>query len=133
MMFDGAAVAAALPDLAAPARPDADPADLAAAPVAHTSATDSAAPTSARLPEGRELPAAAPQAGPAVAEILFVDAAVPGLEALRTQLRAGVELVVLDAARDPWAQMTHSVARHQDLNAVHLLAHGAPGRLLLSG
>jgi VCBS repeat-containing protein len=133
MMFDGAAVAAALPDLAAPARPDADPADLAAAPVAYTSATDSAAPTSARLLEGRELPTAAPQAGPAVAEILFVDVAVPGLEALRTQLRAGVELVVLDAARDPWAQMTHSVARHQDLNAVHLLAHGAPGRLLLSG
>lgn len=133
MMFDGAALATALPDLAATTRPDHDAPDPAATPVSYAAVSGPAARALASVLEPQEPPAAAPPAASTVTEILFVDAAVPGLDALRTQLRAGVELVALDAAREPWAQMTQAVTRHQDLQAVHLLSHGAPGRLLLSG
>ena len=66
-------------------------------------------------------------------EILFIDSAVADKATLIAGTRAGVEIVVLDAARDPWEQMSQVIAQHEGISAVHLVSHGAEGALILGG
>ncbi|MFY7948742.1 MAG: DUF4347 domain-containing protein, partial [Gemmatimonas sp.] len=70
--------------------------------------------------------------GTGTRELVFIDPAVANAAQWQVRLREGVELVVLDASGDPWAQMGAAVSQHRELQAVHLLAHGAPGQLLLT-
>jgi len=72
----------------------------------------------------------APAADPAVREIAFVDSRVVGQDALTVQ-RDGMLVVVLDANQDGIAQISETLAQHQGLSAVHLLAHGDPGEMFL--
>jgi hypothetical protein len=70
-------------------------------------------------------------------ELIFVDAGVEGYERLVEDLRSGgaeghsLEVVVLDPERDGVAQITETLARFQDLDAVHILSHGSEGAVQL--
>jgi hypothetical protein len=62
-------------------------------------------------------------------EALFIDPAVSDLRALLVGLRPGVEAVLLDGVRPAAPQMAEALLGRQDLGAVHIIAHGAPGRV----
>jgi VCBS repeat-containing protein len=73
------------------------------------------------------------RAVPDAREILFVDSAVAGIDQLLAMTRSDIEVVLLDAQTDPWQQMTEALARHHDVQAVHLVSHGETGQLVLGG
>src|SRR5205823_1093649 len=62
-------------------------------------------------------------------EVLFIDPAVSDVRTILAELRPGVKPVLLDAARPAAAQMAAALADRRDLAAVHIIAHGAPGRV----
>ncbi|MER8492714.1 DUF4347 domain-containing protein [Mesorhizobium australicum] len=73
-----------------------------------------------------------PNAGtdaPRPSEILFVDPSVADLGAILRNLRPGVEAILLDAERPAARQMAQALEGLDGLDAVHVIAHGAPGRV----
>ena len=64
-----------------------------------------------------------------VSEMLFVDTSVDDLATILCNLRPGVEAVVLDRATPPARQIAVALHRVRGLDAVHVIAHGAPGRV----
>ncbi|WP_167514614.1 DUF4347 domain-containing protein, partial [Mesorhizobium intechi] len=62
-------------------------------------------------------------------EVVFIDPAVSDIGTLLAGLRPGVRPVLLDATRPAAAQMAAALAGRRDLAAVHVIAHGAPGRV----
>ena len=60
-------------------------------------------------------------------EILFVDPSVPDLETILGNLRPEVEAIVLERSRPAARQMAAVLEEYRGLNAVHVIAHGAPG------
>lgn len=70
------------------------------------------------------------EADPArVSEMLFVDTSVDDLATILCSLRPGVEAVVLDRATAPARQIAVALHSIRGLDAVHVIAHGAPGRV----
>ena len=67
-----------------------------------------------------------------VSEILFVDPSVDDIETILHGLRPGVEARVLDPATPAARQIALALEGFQDLDAVHVIAHGAPGRVNFS-
>ena len=63
------------------------------------------------------------------AEILFVDPAVSDLETILGNLRPEVHAIVLDARWPAERQIASALAGHRGLDAIHVIAHGAPGRV----
>ncbi len=66
-------------------------------------------------------------------EILFVDRDVADVSTLLAGLRPGVEVVRLPHQGDPITAMALTLCGRRDIAAVHILSHGAPGALALSG
>src|SRR5258705_462114 len=64
-----------------------------------------------------------------VREILFVDAAVVDRDTILDNLRPEVEGIALDSARPAAQQIAQALERRRGLGAVHIIAHGAPGRV----
>jgi len=64
-----------------------------------------------------------------VSEFAFIDPGVSALRFLLAGLRPGVRAVVLDAATPAASQMARALAGHQALAAIHVFAHGVPGRV----
>ncbi len=70
-------------------------------------------------------------------ELVFVDMGVEGYERLVDDLLAGaaegrnLEVVLLDAERDGVAQITETLARYQELDAIHIVSHGDAGSVQL--
>ena len=64
-----------------------------------------------------------------VSEILFVDPSVDDIETILRGLRPGVEAKVLYPATPAARQIAQALEGFQDLDAVHVIAHGAPGRV----
>ena len=62
-------------------------------------------------------------------EIVFVDPAVADCDTILGDLRPGVEPIRLDAIRPVARQIASALARRRDLDAIHVIAHGAPGRV----
>ena len=62
-------------------------------------------------------------------ELLFVDPGVSDIATLLDHLRPGVEAILLDPVRPAARQIAAAVAGERDLDAVHVIAHGAPGRV----
>src|SRR6266581_2626013 len=60
-------------------------------------------------------------------EILFVDPSVSDLDTIFRCLRPEVEAIVLDAESPPARQIATALAGRAGLDAVHVIAHGAPG------
>lgn len=64
--------------------------------------------------------------------IVFVDATVPQHELLLKGIDpSSAEVVRLDPLRDGVAQMAQALAGRSGLDAIHIISHGAPGRLML--
>ena len=64
-----------------------------------------------------------------VCEILFVDPSVSDLPTLLSGLRPSVEAIMLDPVRPAAQQMAEALRDRSGLDAVHVIAHGAPGRI----
>ncbi|TGP22184.1 DUF4347 domain-containing protein, partial [Mesorhizobium sp. M1D.F.Ca.ET.234.01.1.1] len=62
-------------------------------------------------------------------EILFVDPSVSDLDTVLGNLRPEVRAVVLDSRRPAAQQIAAALVGHEALDAVHIMAHGAPGRV----
>lgn len=63
--------------------------------------------------------------------IVFMDASLPDLATLQAALPAGVEIHLLDPKQDGLRQMAALLVTRQEIPALHLITHGAPGRLFL--
>ncbi len=108
LMFDGAAVETGL--------------DVAAQADTETSALVDAAAL-----------AVAPAQTQARQEIVFVDAAIDGYQAIIDSLVDGTEIVVLDPTADGVAQIADFLDGRSGIDAVHLVGHGAEGVQHLGG
>ena len=64
-------------------------------------------------------------------EIVFIDSAVQNAQILVDGIRPGVEVVRLDAGRDGVGQMGEILADRRNVQAIHVISHGAPGRVFL--
>ena len=62
-------------------------------------------------------------------EILFVDPAVSDLETILKNLRPEVRAIVLDPRRPATGQIAAALEGHAGLDAIHVIAHGAAGRV----
>ena len=60
-------------------------------------------------------------------EIAFINQSIPDLEHFVSGLRPGLEAILLSPKQEAPAQIA-SVLRHRsELDAIHIVAHGAPG------
>ena len=64
-------------------------------------------------------------------EILFVDSTVKDYATLAAGVKSGVEAAIVRAAEDGIAQMTAALASQRNIKAVHIVSHGAPGRIAI--
>jgi|GEM_PF-2805912 len=64
-------------------------------------------------------------------ELLFIDAGVKDWQQLAANVRAGVDVVVLESNRDGVAQMLEALNGRQGLDAIHIVSHGATGEVTL--
>src|SRR5262249_24175496 len=62
-------------------------------------------------------------------EVLFVDSCVPDLETILGNLRPEGRAIVLDERATAERQIAASLQTYTDLEAVHVIAHGAPGQV----
>lgn len=60
-------------------------------------------------------------------EIVFVDTRIDGYETIVAGVAPGAEVVLIGAGRDGLAQMAAEVAGRADINAIHVVGHGAGG------
>src|SRR4249920_1175109 len=67
--------------------------------------------------------------GAASSELLFVDPSISDIGTLLGCLRPEVEAIVLDSVRPAARQMAATLSGRRGLHAVHVIAHGAPGRI----
>ncbi len=144
MMFDGAAVADALASVdhaaeaaaaarqvAAPAPAEATGAQAAAEPAAPQPPADRLGVALPVLASATLLRAGDPAADAGRREIAFIDSAVAQRDTLVQGLRAGVEVVLVDAGDDGLRQMAYYLEGRSGLDAVHLLSHGQAGEAVL--
>jgi hypothetical protein len=64
-----------------------------------------------------------------ISEILFVDPSVACVDTILSGLRPGVAAVLLDPAQPAAWQIASALKGRHGLDAVHVIAHGAPGRV----
>ena len=67
------------------------------------------------------------------AEILFIDPAVADVETILGNLRPEVQAIVLDRRWPAARQMAAALEGREELDAVHVIAHGTPGRVCFAG
>jgi Ca2+-binding RTX toxin-like protein len=72
-----------------------------------------------------------PKALNQVATVVFVDAGVENYQQLVDGVIPTAEVFVLDAAADGIEQISQVLQQRQDVGAVHIVSHGAPGCLYL--
>ena len=65
-------------------------------------------------------------------EVLFVNSSAPDLETLLHNLRPEVESIVLDVRSSAAQQIAVALEGREALDAVHVVAHGAPGRVVFA-
>ncbi|MEC4766724.1 DUF4347 domain-containing protein [Halomonas sp. CUBES01] len=63
--------------------------------------------------------------------VLFIDLGVPDWQQLMAQAAPNVNVVLLDPQRDGLEQVAEALAGCHALEAIHIVAHGLPGRLYL--
>ncbi len=61
-------------------------------------------------------------------EVVFIDAALANLQTLIDGIPAGVEIRLIDARQDGFAQMALWADTHSGYDAIHVLSHGAEAR-----
>ncbi|HEY9710282.1 MAG TPA: DUF4347 domain-containing protein, partial [Oculatellaceae cyanobacterium] len=73
----------------------------------------------------------APETSNKVATVVFIDAGVENYQQLVDGVIPAAEVFVLDAAADGIEQIGQVLQQRQDIDAVHIVSHGAPGCLYL--
>ncbi len=68
-----------------------------------------------------------------VREVVFVDTAVQNYAQLLTGISPFAEVIILDSGRDGIQQISAALAGRENLQAVHILSHGADGAMNLGG
>ncbi|WP_395702134.1 Ig-like domain-containing protein, partial [Aquabacterium sp.] len=68
-----------------------------------------------------------------ITEVVFLDANVEDLPLLLAAMQPGVRAFVLDGGQDGLAQMAAQLAGLSGLTAIHVVSHGAEGRVQLGG
>jgi len=64
-------------------------------------------------------------------EVIFIDPNVADLDGLLADLSPSAEVHLLDAHRDGVQQIAEILANESDIDAIHIISHGAGGRLTL--
>jgi|GEM_PF-3123543 len=113
--FDGALADTAAEATQAPATPGAE-----APPVQPPS-----------LPDLHQALAAAPGEPAPSGAVVFIDGRVRDRELIAAAVPAGAEIVILDSSRDGVEQMAEALAGRSGILAVHIVAHGSEGEILL--
>lgn len=75
----------------------------------------------------------APNTQTATTEIAFIDMSIENAAAMIDVARSNIEIVLIDAGRDPIDQITKTLSQRGNVAAVHLIGHGADGQLILAG
>ncbi|MGQ0667284.1 MAG: DUF4347 domain-containing protein [Nitrospiraceae bacterium] len=134
IMFDGAAVATAstvTTEQVAQQQAEA----FFTAEEAAAADTAPAAPTGEPQPTNTDLALfdalAAYDASTARQEIVFLSPSVHEYQQLLDGISPNVEVIVLDPARDGMEQMAEVLAGRRDLDAIHIISHGAEAELTL--
>ena len=65
-------------------------------------------------------------------ELAFVDSSVADLEVLVKGMQPHIAVSVLSPSEPALLQMARAMARHQDVDVVHIIAHGQPGEVSFS-
>jgi hypothetical protein len=73
----------------------------------------------------------APNTSNQVATVVFIDAGIENYQQLVNGVIPAAEVFVLDAAADGIEQISKVLQQRQDIGAVHIVSHGAPGSLYL--
>ncbi|SBS31353.1 RTX-I toxin determinant A from serotypes 1/9 [Marinomonas aquimarina] len=68
----------------------------------------------------------------AYTQLIFIDPTVPDRNLLIKDLPKYIKPVFLDADNDAISQITAALSQYQNLDALHILTHGAPGQLIFS-
>jgi Domain of unknown function (DUF4347) len=68
----------------------------------------------------------------AAREIVFIDPAVEAIDVMLAGLRPGVEAILLDAEEPAPRQMARALVGREGIEAIHVIAHGAPGEVCFS-
>lgn len=63
--------------------------------------------------------------------LLFIDQSVAAYQSFATAAAPGTEVYLLDATQDAIAQITQVLSGRSDISSLHILSHGASGRLEL--
>ena len=63
--------------------------------------------------------------------IAFIDTQVPNYHSLVAGVTPGTEVVVLDGNEDAIDQITQILALRTNIDSLHIISHGTPGRLQL--
>ena len=66
-------------------------------------------------------------------EFAFVDPSVQDLDVLLRGLRPQISVSVLSAQEPAPRQMARVLARHQEIDVLHVIAHGQPGEMRFAG
>ncbi|WP_226570918.1 cadherin-like domain-containing protein [Mangrovibacter yixingensis] len=64
-------------------------------------------------------------------QVYFIDASVPDKETLINQIPADAEVYILDANKDGLNQIADILAGKENIDAVHIISHGASGEIEL--
>ncbi|MCC3531862.1 MAG: DUF4347 domain-containing protein [Microcoleus sp. PH2017_21_RUC_O_A] len=64
-------------------------------------------------------------------QIVFVDSAVEDWQSLAGGVKAGIEVILVDRARDGIEQIAAALERRKDIEIVHIISHGESGSLQL--
>ncbi|MBI1207738.1 MAG: DUF4347 domain-containing protein [Azospirillum sp.] len=112
------------PPAADPAPPETGADDLNTSPIAAPiTATDAPAP--------QELRAGDPSQNDGKREVVFIESNVADYQTLVDGVKAGVEVVLLDATQDGLSQIAQWAQGHSGYDAIHIISHGAEGTLYL--
>ncbi|WP_194910381.1 DUF4347 domain-containing protein [Azospirillum sp. INR13] len=134
-MFDAAGAATADPNAATDH--SADPAAASHDTTDHSAdqwqaqAVADASPATASLPAPVEVRAAGPAQNEGRKEVVFIESNVADYQSLISGVKAGIEVVLLDASKDGLSQMAEWAQTHSAYDAIHVVSHGAEGEVNL--
>ncbi len=81
----------------------------------------------------QEAPSPAAEAQPESREIAVIDTGIADWQTLRDGLKPGIEVVLIDSSRDGLTQILEALDGQTGIDAIHMLSHGADGKIRLGG
>ncbi|MES2149602.1 MAG: DUF4347 domain-containing protein [Pseudomonadota bacterium] len=66
-----------------------------------------------------------------IRHLALIDKSLPDLDSLCAALPSEIEIIYLEPAMDGYAQLQAALAGRNKLDALHLITHGAPGKVFV--